>query len=1417
MPLTLLLMALVMPTTSNATHVMGSDIRWKCLGNDSFEITVTVYRDCNGIQLGSTAPQVMPVGCSNTPPTVITSVSAPVDVTPNKGSCVPCTRCDPGCPTTTNPYGIQKREYKAIIYLGNKTCCNWRISWTECCRNSNITTGLKDAGFWVEAFMNKCVTPCDNSPYFAEDPMAIICVGECFTYNMGATDVDGDSLVYSFTPPLVGAGSPGNYTPPYTFDKPLYYDMFPAKPNFNWITCKGILLDPITGDIAFKPMIEQITVIAIKVESWRNGVKISEIRRDMQIIIRNCPPNDPPKLSGFGGWTSPFQAEICAGETICLDIYTNDTSTNPPDTVKLSWNGNKTMPPGATFTSSYANDPRLPTGTFCWTPTDADARDQFWQFNVTANDGRCPIPASTTRSYRIKVKKRPSATHSIANLGCGKYEFSTTTNPVTSTVVWEVTTPQQNLIKHVKTWQHQFASGGKMPVFLTAMFNGCKREYHDTLNVPNFTRVNLGKDSAVCEGIPFTLTPSILWGQAVSYQWSTGDTVKNINVNLVNDSSFKLTIIDTLGCENSDSIKIAVNKYPRISLGPDQRICDYSTIPLTPMVTYIGKDSLDPVKTWYWYKAGNPIPINNTQTFVTGDAGTYVVRGLDSMGCESSDTIEVIVNESPKINPPDTAVCKGDTATLTALWNTTSSYAWLVDGTSSPILSNTPVLKIAPTATTTYRLIVKETVGGLECENTETAKVTVKDLPIMSVPPSLSPLCIYENSIFLNSQNGVNPNSGGTWSGNGVVGTAQFNPGNAGAGSHGLIFKYTHPVTGCKDQRNTSITVNDVPQLSARGFDTCSHVGAFNINLSAYPTSNGTPVNFGAWSGNGITGSYPGPYFFSPQNVVPGSHALKYTFINQATSCSNSVNIIATVNQTPTVYAGQDIEICRDAAPYQFYPTPAGGTWTSTNGGMPYMQQNGLFTPSQAGNYTYIYCYETPAKCSSCDTVVVQVNELPFMTLQSDTSVCETGFSFVPQSNVPASFGGYGVWSGKGVSANTFNPSVAGGGNGSDKHTLTYRHTSNKGCESSKSIDVTVYKAPTVQITTGGPLCIGTPYKLEASFTGATGIVWSSVTASPFYNGFNNPTGAITIYTPDTNENSAEKFTVRVKTTGHHHNCPADSVDQVVGMHPSPVPDFTADNVEDCTPFIVRFTDQTTIAAGSIFKYNWTFGNGSTSTDKNPATTYDKTGVYTVKLEVESAEGCKAEIIKPQYIKALLVPNAAFEPVPGLTTIALPTIKFENLSTSIKNPVYTWNFDDFTVPGGGTSNDIHPQYTYQDTGYFDVTLFVMNDNGCTDSTMRRVIIDPDITIFVPNAFGPGKPGPAPNRVFKPQVIGVSQYHLQIFNRWGELLYETEDYTESWDGTYRGVIQPEGVYVYLIRARSFNMKKYKYSGTITLLR
>ncbi|MEA3497298.1 MAG: hypothetical protein U9R42_14820, partial [Bacteroidota bacterium] len=177
------------PVSSNS--IMGGELTWTCVGVDSFLIKLVLYRDCNAIQIGTVS---IPITCNSTNQNITTvSISTPAvaDITPVCDTL--CTKCSNA--TCSFPYGIEEITYQKLVILSSAgSCCELVLSYSLYFRNYAITTGAANKNFYIDAMMNRCLNPCDNSPQFTNSPVIIACIGRDFVFNNGVNDQDKDSL-----------------------------------------------------------------------------------------------------------------------------------------------------------------------------------------------------------------------------------------------------------------------------------------------------------------------------------------------------------------------------------------------------------------------------------------------------------------------------------------------------------------------------------------------------------------------------------------------------------------------------------------------------------------------------------------------------------------------------------------------------------------------------------------------------------------------------------------------------------------------------------------------------------------------------------------------------------------------------------------------------------------------------------------------------------------------------------------------------------------------------------------------------------------------------------------------------------------------------------------------------------------------
>jgi len=311
-------------------------------------------------------------------------------------------------------------------------------------------------------------------------------------------------------------------------------------------------------------------------------------------------------------------------------------------------------------------------------------------------------------------------------------------------------------------------------------------------------------------------------------------------------------------------------------------------------------------------------------------------------------------------------------------------------------------------------------------------------------------------------------------------------------------------------------------------------------------------------------------------------------------------------------------------------------------------------------------------------------------------------------------------------------------------------------------------------------------------------------------------------YIPTSTDTSLGYVDIRVDWSVNKNVCPNPFDTVRAYIHKYPDIDFTFNN--GCEPLNVLFvpTEKKGINP-SWLTYNWTI-NGTQSTNNGTVPyLFLNQGKYWVSLSVTNGVGikkCGTVLTKP--IDVYPKPNVVFTTDPLYkTTVALPRFKTINTSSVNQNPFvtnmkYDWGWGKTFKVGSDTVKS--PSIIFgKDTGTYWIKLVVTTDKGCKDSSLQRVVIGPDIIIFVPDAFTPDGSGPNENNTFKPQIINNKTYYMSIYNRWGQKMYETTDLNKGWDGNYLEQPAQDGVYVYKIIVTSLEDKVFQYNGTFTLLR
>lgn len=268
--------------------------------------------------------------------------------------------------------------------------------------------------------------------------------------------------------------------------------------------------------------------------------------------------------------------------------------------------------------------------------------------------------------------------------------------------------------------------------------------------------------------------------------------------------------------------------------------------------------------------------------------------------------------------------------------------------------------------------------------------------------------------------------------------------------------------------------------------------------------------------------------------------------------------------------------------------------------------------------------------------------------------------------------------------------------------------------------------------------------------------------------------------------------------------CNAPHVDTVVlRVAANVVASFVAPD-STCVPATITFENNT--LGGETFA--WDFDDGTTSTEVSPVHVYNNPGTYNVHLTVVDNNTCNVTDDTTIVVRVFAPPIAGFSYTPATPVENMPTT-FQNQS-SPDALSFVWEFGD-----GQGSTVVNPVHQYNKTGVYDVYLIATNAAGCQDTAMKQVsaIIIP--LFDIPSAFSPNNDGV--NDVFLVKGFGIAKFNMKIFNRWGQLMFETNDPAAGWDGRFKGAVQPMDAYAFVINVEFSDGTAASKNGSVTLLR
>jgi len=752
--------------------------------------------------------------------------------------------------------------------------------------------------------------------------------------------------------------------------------------------------------------------------------------------------------------------------------------------------------------------------------------------------------------------------------------------------------------------------------------------------------------------------------------------------------------------------------------------------------------------------------VTNGVAFSPTSTLTYTVTA-NLAGCISTDQVVVTVNPNPTIGAGlDQTICAGSSVTLTANNPNSAVLTW------DNVVTNG--VAFTPAATLTYT--VSGNLAG--CISTDQVVVTVNPLPTFTVSSTNPTVCAATDGTIILSGLLSSTNYSITYTDGAPVGPTSMTSNGAGTITitglnAGTYSNFVVTLNGCTTTDPSVITLSDpsAPTVGA-GVDQTICAGA-SVTLTAN-NPDGAVITWDNSVTNGVA--------FSPATTTT------YTVTANLAGCISTDQVVVTVNPLPTIGAGIDVSVCAGGSVTLTAnnPNSAALVWT---GGI----TNGTpFTPIASGTYTVT---GTLAGCVNSDAVSVTVNPIPTVTANSSA-----GTTLCIGDNVTLTGGGANsyTWTGGVTNGVSFVASTT--------TTYTVTGTSLSGCVNTATITLTVNNCtgPDAIIgTSGSPatICVNDCVNFQDLSTG-TNVdtwLWDFGILGMTSNAQNPATMCYGI---------AGTYTISLTVTDDIGSDVATFILTVIECNP-PQADFTLSDTSICLGDCVTLTD---ISTENPTSWTWDFGGAvspNTSTDQNPIICPTIPGTYDIELTAANAYGTNTTT------HTLIVNETPLVSAGMDTTIDMNTFGILNANAIPGGGTYSWSDDENVECPTCDSTIVWPVFTEQFTVIYTSTA------GCVaaDSVLITVLFE-DV-VDVPNGFSPN--GDNLNDILFVKGDGIVNMRFSIYNRYGQLVFESDDQNIGWDGYLNGRPENPGVFVWYLEYSLVDGSSNSKKGNVTLLK
>ncbi|MBX3162904.1 MAG: gliding motility-associated C-terminal domain-containing protein [Bacteroidetes bacterium] len=979
---------------------------------------------------------------------------------------------------------------------------------------------------------------------------------------------------------------------------------------------------------------------------------------------------------------------------------------------------------------------------------------------------------------------------------------------------------------------------------LSATNNTCGITSTVSVNYYDYPVLNVSPNQTICSNQSATLNAS---GASV-FTWQPNSIVSN---SIVVSPTVPITIYTVTAtnniCATSETVQVSFYSNPTLTVTPTQSICPTFTANLT----------VSGANTYTWLPNNT---VSNAITVSPPSTSIYSVTGTGIGGCQSTETTQVFVFPLPTFTfNTYTITC----ANLGSATVTPSGGYGAYNYTWQPTNQNGAVaVGLNPN---TYTVTAYDIGTGCYKDSIVTFSSLIPLTGNLHNQNTLKCNSVNTGTAYFTNLSGGSGNENYFWN-NGVTTHTNASPNNLSAGNWSVTV--ADALTGC--QIYSVFTITQPPALTLNVASTDLNIcTGYNFTLSANASG-----GVGAYSYSWLSAPASGSQFtVTPNNA--GIHtftANAYDYNNCFISNTINVNVVSPPSLTISLsspsmcaqaFSGSANTITLTSSGANSYTLQTPNQIANSSSVNPVSELNSQ-PPHQPTGATTATLYGSNGVCTVSTTANFSVIPNPTVTVNSTTPVICAGQSYTYTSQGASSY----TWTSATPNSTLYtygniavtNPSinsvfaVVGGSLGCYSPIVTTSITVNPIPE--------VYVSPTQTY-----VCLGKSVQLNASGTNGNTYSWlpnkdldqstgNSVFASPqtqqnytviaSLNNCTNAAVATVSIKPLPNpqiqlikNGKCVNDSIVLKGSGgmayqwiapngqtlwgfeelriiaNHesfsgtytlmvydfYSC-ANSKTQSVTINPLPNGNITTQRFEGCVPLCNDFSFA---SQSSITAITWQVQNKKFSANKLNYC-FNQAGTHTIQANVRDENSCANSIVTQVIVYPQ--PIADFSYTPTQPIESLDEVQFINTSKNAEK--FEWNISVINQ----TSQEKNTSALFENTGTYVVALTAQNEKQCLDTAIKSIYVLPDFTIFVPNIFTPN--GDNLNETFKPVVRGQKEYRFQIFNRWGQKIFETTDINQGWDGTFRGELAKADSYVWKITVVSAKEEKVL-NGTVNLER